>query len=386
MLENALRIFESKMTKPQYKAIKTIVKWIWKQSTTVLAKLHEHEIMHTKKFTEKISYHLGNVELLSVVQKKSVMCATKVAEIAMQEGKPVIISVDESDIFKPDANCMPWLSMIRDGSTGLIGNGYIFRGVNINGVSLISELDEEKAEKKGKVNISKTIKLIEETERLIGKDIKGTYVLDRGWDSIELIDYLLEKDHTFIIRMRKNRKVIDVKSWEKKKISDFVPGLHVVDIEWDTRVVLCVAKRKWFREPILLITNDVGLDESAIVSSYLKRWKIEEDFNKMKSLGLEEVRVLSLYKIKNLMAIIQFIIVLSQDIFNEVMNRNGTTYEHIYLYYKKYATWKSLTLNPSSFIRFVSENLLAYSWYNSASEPDYWLFSSKVCRKKLGIL
>jgi hypothetical protein len=33
------------------------------------------------------------------------------------------------------------LKYVRDGSTGLTGNGYIFRGVNVNGISVYSRLE-----------------------------------------------------------------------------------------------------------------------------------------------------------------------------------------------------------------------------------------------------
>jgi hypothetical protein len=80
----------------------------------------------------------------------------------------------------------------------------------------------------------------------------------------------------------------------------------------------------------------------------------------MKDLGLEEIRLLSIGKIKNLIALVQFIIILAQDIYNEVMERTDLTSQHIHLYFKKYCKRKSLTLNPQSFLKFVSENLVSY--------------------------
>jgi hypothetical protein len=43
-------------------------------------------------------------------------------------------------------------------------------------------------------------------------------------------------------------------------------------------------KKKENKEAILLITNDETLDSKTVLEYYLKRWKIEEDFNKMKDL------------------------------------------------------------------------------------------------------
>jgi hypothetical protein len=43
-----------------------------------------------------------------------------------------------------------------------------------------------------------------------------------------------------------------------------------------------------------------------------------------------------------------------------------------------------LTLNPQSFLKFVSENLVSYGWYNTSQEPLICLFWTKKDLKKLG--
>lgn len=144
--------------------------------------------------------------------------------------------------------------------------------------------------------------------------------------------------------MKRIRNVTDIETWKKKKITEFKEWLHKIQIEWWTEVILCVAKRRWFRENILLITNDEKLISENVLWYYLKRRKIEEDFNKIKDLWLEEVRLLNIIKIKNLIAIIQFVIVIAQDLYNEVMEKATPTYEHIYLYYSKFCKRKSLHL------------------------------------------
>jgi transposase len=123
-----------------------------------------------------------------------------------------------------------------------------------------------------------------------------------------------------------------------------------------------------------LITNNGKLESKTVLEYYLKRWKIEEDFNKMKDLGLEEVRLMSIKKIQNLVAIIQFIIILSQDVFNEVMQKKTIVMEHIYMFFVKFCKWKTLTLNPQSFIKFISQGLTPYKSYNTSLEPMDTLF------------
>lgn len=334
-----------------------------------------------KKIHWKDIHHLWNVDLVGIVEKKSLMCVRK----KIEGEKDIFISYDESDIFKPDAKCMPGLSRIRDWSTGLLGNGYIFRWVNVNWISLFSHLEVADEEMTDKKRTEKTIITLKKVREALW-NCDGIYIVDRAWDSIDLIDDLLQNKNRFVIRMKKNRKIIDLQTGKNKKITEFWIWIHNVEIEWWTSVLLCIAKRKWFRENVLLITNDESLSLEKVVSIYLKRRKVEEDFNKMKDLWLEEIRLLSIDKIKNLIAIVQFIIVLAQDIYNEVMERADLTSQHIHLYFEKYCKRKSLTLNPQSFLKFVSENLVSYEWYKTSSEPIVCLFGTKKEMKKMGII
>ena len=75
-------------------------------------------------------------------------------------------------------------------------------------------------------------------------------------------------------------------------------------------------------------------------------------------------------KVKNILAIIQFIIVLSQDVFNEVMERTTLTAQGIYLHFKKFCKWKSTTMNPQSFIRFISHYIKDYKPYVISNDLD----------------
>lgn len=390
LVENAMRIFEKKITIPQMKALKTVVRGIFRNTTLILSHLHEHEEMETKKFIEKHSHHLGNMDIIDTVQDKAIRIIKKT--ISTNTENPIFLSYDESDIFKPSAKKMPWLSRVRDWSTGLIGNGYVFRGMNVNWISLLSELDEIAEENefyekktKGEKAIEMFQKTRESIPEIVGKD--NTYFLyDRAWDDIGIIDNLLENNNSFVIRMKKTRKLKDLQTWNIIKINEFGVGTHHVEIEIWTRVYLHVIKKKEEREPILLITNKESLCSKTVLEYYLKRWKIEEDFNKMKDLWLEQVRLMSITKIKNLIAIVQFIIILSQDVFNDVINKVDTISEHIYLYFEKFCKRKSLTLNPQSFIKFISEWLVLYRNYDTSIEANDTLFWWRRELKKLGII
>ena len=376
MIENSIRIFEKKLTRPQYKAVKMLIRWIRKKSTAILSHLYDGEY-HPSKQAEKISYHLWNINIKEIVSEK----ALRIAKMKIEESKDkTIISYDESDIYKPDAEKMPWLTRIRDWSTWLTWNGYIFRGINIWWISILSKIDEEvKTKKKRK----KTIECLDWTREKIWIK-QWIYVIDRGWDCSGIYKWFNEKKEEYVIRAKKSRVLIDIK-WKKKKIIKFKNWIHKVKLNTGEETNLHVIQRKWYMTKLYLFTNSEE-DSETITEYYFKRRSIEKDFNKMKQLWLEEVRLLNINKIKNILAIIQFIIVLWQDIYEKVLEKTTILYEHIGLHYKKYCKWKHLWSNPSSFLKFISYNLWEYMSYKSTPFPANTLFWGKRELKKLGVI
>ena len=80
LLNNWLRIFEDKMTKPQYKNLKSIVKWIVRKSTTILTKLNNENIT-SKKYREKISNHLWKMNIIECIEEKDKSKTEKTLEV-----------------------------------------------------------------------------------------------------------------------------------------------------------------------------------------------------------------------------------------------------------------------------------------------------------------
>jgi len=230
----------------------------------------------------------------------------------------------------------------------------------------------------------KTIIMIKKVQKDLWKKA-GIYLIDRGWDDIKVIKHLVDEKEEFIIRMKKNRKLINLKNNKETKITNFKTGKHKIKIK-GYELILHVYKKSNKKNPILLLTNDDTITTAESVKIYLKRRKVEQDFKKMKELGLEEVRLLNLMKIQNLVALIQFIIILGQDIYNKVRDKVDTTHEHIYLYFKSFCKRKSLTMNPTSFIKFISFWLSHYESRNASQEPEDCLFGSRKDMKKMGII
>jgi len=383
LFENALRMFDDNLSKPQTKALKTIVKGLRKNGTTIISHIHSHTIK-TKKFIEKISNHLWNMDVIGTVEKKAKICIRKTIKENQEKWERNIIGYDEWDIFKPDAKCMPWLSRVRDGSTGLRGNWYITRWVNVNWISLYSNLEKSDENMTDKKRWEKTVLTIKKVQNDLWKRT-GTYLIDRGWDDITVIGYLANENEEFIIRLKKNRILLNMKNNKMTKITDFKAWKHKIKIE-EYELILHVYKKPNKKDPIFLLTNDNSITTTETVKLYLKRRKVEEDFKKMKELWLEEVRLLSLMKIQNLVALIQFIIIIAQDIYNNVSEKTDITYEHINLYFNNFCKRKSLTMNPTSFIKFISFWLSNYEWYDTSQEPIDCLFWSKNDMKKMGII
>ena len=65
-------------------------------------------------------------------------CFSLVGEITDSD----FICVDEVDLAKPCARTMEGLSLVRDGSTGNIVNGYMFHGASVRGIPVILERED----------------------------------------------------------------------------------------------------------------------------------------------------------------------------------------------------------------------------------------------------
>lgn len=384
-INNALRIFEKAVTRPQYKALKWFTRWVIRKWTTILSKLWNKSIT-VKKEVEKISKHLWNIDIVKIVIDKAVRIIKKTFTDLS------IIAYDESDIFKPDSKDMPGLKRVRDGSTGHRGNWYVMRGVNVDGISLacsIDELSEEETYKKIKDkdswNVYKIKQVIDNTIELLGT--KGTWVIDRWSDIVEIFEYMMKKGLKFIIRAKKNKKLIALKTWETKKAWDYKIGTYDVEIgsSWTRLKFHKIESLKW-KNPIMFYTNTDYSGEKCL-DIYLKRWSVKEDFKKIKNkLWLEDIRVFNMLKIKNIIAILQFILILSQDMYKRVMERANTVCHWIYLYYKEFCRMQSVSMNPYSFITYLSEKLPLFHSNNVSSRQNYWLFNDRGNKKKMGCI
>lgn len=384
-LNNSMRVFEKQLTRPQFKNLKALTRWIISNWTTILSKLWNWNIT-VKKEAEKISRHLGNIDIIKTVEKKAERTIRKYSN------NDSINAYDETDIFKPNANNMPWLKKVRDWSTWQYWNWYVMRWVNINGVSLhcsIDELSEKEIYEKLKDKDSWNIHRIKQTVKKAIWMIWNiwTWVIDRWWDIAGLFEYFVGEDIKFIIRAKKNKRLIDLTTWEIKKAENFKEWSYDVEIEktW-TRLRFHKIKNIKNKKSIMFYTNTSYCAKKCL-EVYLKRWSIEEDFKKMKNkLWLEDIRVFQMQKIENIIAIIQFIIILSQDLYKRIMERSNMICSGIYLYFKEFCRMYSVTMNEHSFITYLSVKLPLFHSHNISSRQDYWMFGGRAYLKKMGCI
>ncbi len=173
-----------------------------------------------------------------------------------------LLVLDPSDIAKPYAWGMEYLTHLRDGSTG--ENTEIIRAVD-----MVSRHTET----------------------------RGTWVVDRGGDRRKLYEPSLGHKLRFVIRLVGSRHLeCGRRLVLAREIALRCPMLYADQ----------VVREKDGKEPLMLLTNvEVKRSRrscSFILDSYLRRWQTEDTIRCMKqSYDLENVRLLSYLLLQNMM-------------------------------------------------------------------------------------
>lgn len=355
-IHNSLRSITGKLTRPQQKAVAEMVRGLFTEGEPILTHLAQNPDITAKKQAEKYSYHLGNIDLTEVVE------ALALRKVDSTVRKNTVIAYDTTDIAKEDAEKMEHLGGVWDGSEGRGVRGYELHGVGVNGTLLGLRLHDADALTNPQTRFSVIKRVSAVLER------RGIWVLDRGNDSRSFYwDLRHILDVRFIARVRENRTVVLVKTGECISVKDLPEGRHAVHLlgehpgSIDPDVyLLIIRKHLEEKEPIRLLTN-LQWEEFAdqqIVTMYLKRWGIENIFRSAKvCFGLEKVRVQSFRKIRNLIALIQLVLVLSTHLFRTIQKSTYTLVVAMLHVYKLFITKRSLTLNYDSFVRFLRQSL-----------------------------
>jgi len=373
-----MRIFDTHLWAWQAKAIKKLMIGICANWTTVLQRLYNKDSGITaNKFRESLSNHLWKVDMETIVHKKAKMLINKTKKYKWIRN---ILVGDWSDIFKPHAQAMQWIWTVRDWSTWRIWNWYVIYGININGITHQVDIKDPSQEC---IWSEKRENMLRRSAEIVDPQ-KTICVFDRLHDSIEFIDMLQSLDYHFIIRGKKNRKVT-LEGWKEVKVNDLWLGKHRVKLElWTYAYVYII---QWSGKHPIILYSDINFDTlEECLEIYKKRWRIELDYAKMKSFWLEHVRLMKLKKVVNIMRIIQFIIMLWQDIYNEIISSLDKIPMKLALVYKEYCRKTRKTLNPSSLLSFFSQHISWIKFYKPSQVPPFTLFWSRFMMKKVGLI
>ena len=249
-----------------------------------------------------------------------------------------LLVLDLSDIHKKYAREMEYLAMVRDGSDGgAIVNGYWSNQViatELNSNELIP-LYQDLYSQNAPDFISENAEIIKAID-IVGIHLKekGIWVIDRGGDRKVLYDHLLNRHSKkrFIIRLVGNRHLVCGRSKslaselanscscpyqetiiKEKKGKEIVfsvsYGYRKVKLpEHDDELFMLVVKGMGANPMMLLTTEPLRRNKIVlrrILSSYLKRWSIEETIRFIKqTYELENIRVLKYTRMKNIMALL----------------------------------------------------------------------------------
>ena len=288
-----------------------------------------NENIPLKKTMERLSTRLARKGLAAEVADRVIR------EGATRVGDETLLILDPTDITKRYAEKMEYLAKVHDGSEKKIGKGYWMieviaaeRGER-NITPLYQSLYSQKAPGFDSEN-TEILNAVDAVGKHTGK--RGIWVIDRGGDRLKIMKPLLKDERQFIIRMRGDRHVfyrgreramIDlaqgcplpyadriVKEVKGHEIAYNVQyGFRKIKLPWHTKPLHLLVVTGFGQIPLMLLTT-IELRKNrtllwSVLESYLTRWRIEETIRFIKqSYDLEDIRVLTYERLKNMMALV----------------------------------------------------------------------------------
>lgn len=241
-----------------------------------------------------------------------------------------LLVLDLSDISKKYAEHMQYLAKVRDGSEGVIANGYWTAQVlgvekdqliPLYGHLYSSHAPEFRSENH---EIFRAIQFVSHFCKN-----QGTWVIDRGGDRMALFDYFLDNQQNFIIRLQQRRHLLKgQKSMTKQDVLTLASTCplqeerqiirqkngqdHIITLRYGRRCVRLperpekplwlVVVHGYGEKPLMILTTK---NKSAweIVEAYLVRWRIEETIRFAKqAFDMENIRLLTYKRLQNMYA------------------------------------------------------------------------------------
>ena len=283
-----------------------------------------------KKIEERFCRQLGKKGLWELLHNSLIQNASS---HIMDD---TLLILDISDIQKKYAKKMEYVTDVRDGSENVIGKGYWTCSVigaktdRKDIIPLYQSLYSQDSPEFKSEN-SEVLNAISMVSKYTDKC--GIWVIDRGGDRGKLFRKLIKNKHRFIVRLVGARDllyrgvpinslslaihcpclyqdtVIRIKNG-KEKVYHIQYGFVPVRLPEHNKTPLWMLVVKGFgRKPLMILTTE-PLRRSKkvlnnILSSYIRRWSIEETIRFVKqAYDLENIRVLRYVCLKNMMALV----------------------------------------------------------------------------------
>jgi hypothetical protein len=286
------------------------------------------EKVSVKKNVERLSRQLGREGLWRFVTLRLLKMAAK------RIGEATLLILDISDLSKKYARRMEYMAKVRDGSEKEEGRGYWTLNVigaevgSARVVPLCGRLYSPQAPDWGSENAEIQRAIAEVSAATEGR---GIWVLDRAGDRGKLLNYLLDREHRFIIRLRGDRSLESGSLESALTMAQDCPALFVeyvakeesdqerpLRLEVGYRKVRLPGRRELLTlvvvkgfgfDPLMLLT-DLPIKRSRksvwhVVAAYMSRWRVEETIRFLKqSYALEDIRLRTYVRLQNMMAIL----------------------------------------------------------------------------------
>ena len=282
------------------------------------------------KMENRLSRNLARTTLRTVLQDALVRQGAK------RIHEDTLLILDLSDLVKPYAKKMEYLSRVRDGSEGKLADGYWLCqvvGVENEGneiTPLYGELYSSPAQDFRSEN-QEILKAIRKISKSVGQ--RGVWVIDRGGDRGKLYEELVPQGLRFIIRQVGDRHLLCGRRRElalqiardcplpyqteivrevrgKEQVFHLCYGFRAVRLPEYPEVPLFLVVVNGLGEAPLMLLTSLPMRRNRrmlwwIVSSYLTRWRVEETirFGKQ-SYQLEDIRVLTYERLRNLVVLV----------------------------------------------------------------------------------
>lgn len=359
-------------SKPETKFVMDMIYGISKSKDVLLSSISEALNEKTKKayVIDRLSNNLS-CNLDNNIDKN--YCNTVIDSF----GENPIFIIDDSDIIKPLGSQFEDLGIVRDGSSK---NKTYEKGYHVTEIvgltknkkqpiSIFSKVHSSVSKEFVSANsitfegLNKIISILQE------KNIKGTFVNDRGYDNNEIFKYYFKQKQNFIIRLKENRKVYKDHKWYKiTTIRDSRKGKVHMKLFFQGEEKECyvsvlrvqiTAEKRWINlilvyglgeTPMMLASNiSIKCKEDLIktVRCYIDRWKIEEYFKfKKQEYHFENFRVRTLKSINNLNSMLTYTIGLiallsekvgKREFVNVIIKESKSLKEDVYLWFYQIA-------------------------------------------------